>query len=62
MVAAGSTSSSSLIEEPNRQELVAAWHRGSPEVTYGQADASFNGWRLSASIWLRENKAEKGAI
>jgi hypothetical protein len=28
-----------------REELAAAWHRCSPNLTYEQADASFNGWR-----------------
>jgi len=42
----------SVIEQPIREELVAAWHRRSPEVTYEHAAVSFNGWRLGVSIWL----------
>jgi hypothetical protein len=55
-------SSSAIIEQPTREELAAAWHRCSPNLTYEQADASFNGWRLGASIFAAIEARPKRAI
>jgi hypothetical protein len=32
------------IETPTREELVAAWHRRSPNLTYEQADTRALNW------------------
>jgi hypothetical protein len=35
---------STRIEEPTREELVAAWHRRSPNLTLEQAEREFDDW------------------
>jgi hypothetical protein len=51
------TPNSAIIEEPTRDELVAAWHRRSPNLTYEQADHVFNDW-LPCLDFYRDDKGE----
>jgi hypothetical protein len=50
-------SSSTIIEQPSREELVAAWHRRSPNLTYEQADHVFDDW-LPCLDFYRDDKGE----